>query len=223
MTKAPERFSEYVLPGNYIQFSPVTAEIFVNGTQRGWALDANFLRSLHGYLRKYFAKDREVILYRAGFEWGERAYQRIETLALSLYPGAKNIKELSMDQFHRLFTNHIAATGWGNFELKRRDDFLFVDLFNSLYADMLKASKSANGEAAHDHTACHLYAGFFAGLFGRISNMPLACIEITCQTDGYENCSFLLDSPDTIASVEKHIHKPMAPLEAFQTVKKEFE
>jgi predicted hydrocarbon binding protein len=223
MTETKTKFSEFVLPENYIEFSPVTAEIFVNRSRRGWALDGDFMGSIHRYLNKHYGKDHDRILYETGFQWGDRAYQQIESLALSLYPDVKSIKALTMNQFHRLFTNHMAATGWGNFELKRRDDFLFVDLFNSLYVDMLKAANSDDAAASGGHTVCFLYSGFFAGLFSRISHMPLACVEITCQMDGYENCSFLLDNADTIASVNTFIASSLSPLEAFEKIKKQFE
>jgi predicted hydrocarbon binding protein len=222
-TKTPDKFSEFVLPDNYIEFSPITAEIFVNRSRRGWALDPDFIISIHHYLANHFGIDHNRILYETGFQWGDRAYQQIESLALSLYPDVKSIKALSMDQFHRLFTNHMAATGWGNFELKRRDDFLFVDLYRSLYVDMLKAAKPAETDESGPRTVCYLYSGFFAGLFSRISQMPLACVEITCEMDGYENCSFLLDNADTIASVNAYIADAVSPLDAFQKVKKQFE
>lgn len=120
-----------------------------------------------------------------------------------------------MPQFHRLFTNHLAAMGWGNFELKRRDDFLFVDLYDSFVVESLKSNEKTAT------TVCDLYAGFLAGIFSRISNMQLACLEITCMIEGYEFCSFLLDNEETIGQLKETISHGMTPLEAFQKLKKE--
>ncbi|MCK6542913.1 hypothetical protein L6Q79_09545 [bacterium] len=210
---------EFALPENYTAFSPVSAEIFVQNTNRSFAVDTVFLKALQqSFARLYAAHDQDA-LYRTGVQWGNSVYAKIETLALTMHPDAKSIREIPMPDFHRLFTNHLAALGWGNFELKRRDDFLFVDLYHSLWVEMLQSQ-------THDskpHTSCALYAGFFAGIFSRISNMPLACIEITCKNEGYEHCSFLLDNEETIAMVKARISGKTTPLDAFEKVKKEFE
>ncbi|NUM79433.1 hypothetical protein HUU42_01405 [bacterium] len=211
----PEKFADVVLPENYIKHSPVTAEIVMNEQHRVMALDTVFLSSLHQFIRQNYGEHYSSVLYKTGFHWGDQAYQSIEKLALSVYSGVKSIKELSMPQFHRLFTNHLAAMGWGNFELKRRDDFLFVDLYDSLVVESLKTHEK-NGT-----TVCDLYAGFFAGIFSRISNMPLACLEITCTIEGYEFCSFLLDNEETIGQLKQYVGHGMTPLEAFQKLKKE--
>jgi len=208
-----ETFSEVILPDNYIRHSPVTGELFVNQTHRAMTLDVHFINSLHLYIREKYKSDPSRILYNLGYHWGNSAYQNIEDLALEIFKDVKSIRELAMPRFHRLFTNHLAALGWGNFELKRRDDFLFVDLYNSLVVDALASTDK--------HSACDLYAGFFAGIFSRISNMSLACIEITCKSDGYENCSFLLDSQETIAEVYEYVKQKLTPLEAFDKLKRE--
>ena len=216
---AVEKFSEFILPENYVQFSPLTSEIAVHGSLRGIAFDKGFLRGLTSFVRAHYPKKSNEILYRIGYQWGQEVYVKIEDLALLIFPEIRSIKDLSMNQFHQLFTNHLAALGWGNFELKRRDDFLFVDLYNSIIVDAVKTGN----KTVHADTACNLYAGFFAGIFGRISNMELACVEITCKTEGYEWCSFLLDNEETINIIHRHIRQNFSPLEAFQKVKKEIE
>lgn len=211
-----EKFSEFILPENYVQFSPLNSEIAVHDSLRGVAFDKAFLQGLSSFVSAKSPKKPGDILYSIGYQWGQEVYVKIESLAMLIFPEIRSIKDLSMNQFHQLFTNHLAALGWGNFELKRRDDFLFVDLYNSIMVDTVKAGNKA-------HTACELYAGFFAGIFGRISNMELACVEITCKTEGYEWCSFLLDNEETIQMIHKHIRQNFSPLEAFQKVKKEIE
>lgn len=211
----PEKFADVVLPEHYIKHSPVTAEIIMDEQHRVMALDTVFLSALHRFIQDTYGERAPAVLYQTGFYWGGQAYQSIEKLALSVYADVKTIKELSMPQFHRLFTNHLAAMGWGNFELKRRDDFLFVDLYDSLVVDALKTLEK---NAA---TVCDLYAGFFAGIFSKISNMPLACLEITCMIEGYEFCSFLLDNEETIGQLKEYTGRGMTPLESFQKLKKE--
>jgi predicted hydrocarbon binding protein len=214
-----EKFSEFILPENYVQFSPLNSEIAVHDSLRGIAFDKGFLQGLLSFVTVQNPKKSGAILYRIGYQWGQEVYVKIEDLALLTFPEVRSIKDLSMNQFHQLFTNYLAALGWGNFELKRRDDFLFVDLYNSIMVDAVKTGN----KAAPVDTACELYAGFFAGIFGRISNMELACVEITCKTEGYEWCSFLLDNEDTVNMIHKHIRQNFSPLEAFQKVKKEIE
>lgn len=214
-----EKFSEFILPDNYVQFSPLNSEVTVHLAGRALALDKAFFAGCLHFIETHFPGQEKNLLYRIGFQWGEEVYSKIEHLAFLTYPDVRSIKELSMDQFHQIFTSHLAALGWGNFELKRRDDFLFVDLYNSVMVDSV-----SNNKTEHDTlTACTLYAGFFAGIFGRISNMALACVEITCKSEGYEWCSFLLDNEETIGLVHKYIKQKFSPLEAFQKIKKEIE
>ncbi len=214
-----EKFAEHILPDNYVQFSPLTAEITVDGETRAVAIDRGFLNGALEFVQERFPDRHREIWYRIGFSWGEEIYTKVEKLALKLFPETRSIKDLSMSQFHRIFTNHLAALGWGNFELKRRDDFLFVDLYNSILTDSDKTAKTGTSS----DTGCDLYAGFFAGIFSRISKMPLACVEITCRTEGYEWCSFLLDNEETIGLVKNYIGQNYSPLEAFQKVKREIE
>lgn len=214
-----EKFSEFILPDNYVQISPLNSEVTVHGSLRGLALDHCFFDGCIHFIRTRFPNNGKELLYRIGFQWGEEVYTKVENLALLTFPEVRSIKDLSMAQFHQLFTNHLAALGWGNFELKRRDEFLFVDLYNSFLIDASQAEKTEAGV----RTDCELYAGFFAGIFSRISNMELACVEITCKAEGYEWCSFLLDNEETVGMVHKYIKQNFSPLDAFQKIKKEIE
>ena len=214
-----EKFSKFILPDNYVQFSPLNSEITVHESSRGLALDKAFFGGCLNFIEARFPNHEKELLYRIGYQWGEEVYSKIERLAMLTFPEVRSIKDLSMDQFHQLFTNHLAALGWGNFELKRRDDFLFVDLYHSIFAYPNQENKTE----ADYKTACDLYAGFFAGIFSRISNMKLDCVEITCKTEGYEWCSFLLDNAETIGMVHKYRKQNFSPLEAFQKIKKEIE
>ncbi len=210
-----------VLPDTYIEFAPITAEIWQNHTQRTIALDADFLYTLDDYLRNKDPENYRDILYQIGEQWGKNAYGYIESLIHTVYPDCHAISELSMNQFHAVFTSHLAAMGWGHFELKRRDELLFVDLYHSLYVDVLRSN--ATGSGSTTGTVCHLYSGFFSGIFSRLSNMELACMEITCRSEGYEHCSFLLDNIDTINQLYRYMASGIKPLEAYERLKKDIE
>lgn len=201
-----------MLPDDYVRFSPITAEIFLHDKSRILAVNTTFLRALTS-----FVADRQhdplQVLYRMGFLWGHQAYAYIESLIRTLFPSLTNIRDLPMSDFHRLFAEHLARMGWGHFELKRRDDFLFVDLNESVFAD------SFSGQNLKHPTICSLYAGFFSGIFGRISEMDLGCVEITCKHDGYENCAFLLDTRETIDQFTAQQRKGETPLQAFEKMK----
>lgn len=218
-TVSNEKFSEFILPDNFVHFSPLSSEIIIHESLRGLALDKGFFGGCINFMKTRFPKNDKELLYQIGFQWGDEVYSKIERLALLTFPKVRSIKDLSMDQFHQLFTNYLAALGWGNFELKRRDDFLFVDLHNSILVDDIKTDVTDDDSK----TACELYAGFFAGIFSRISNMNLSCVEITCKSEGYEWCSFLLDNEDTIGMVKSYLKQNFSPLEAFQKIKKEIE
>ena len=215
------KFGDVVLPDGYVEFSPLLAEIQIDGSRRGFAMDATFMIAFHRFLQDTSAENWPALMSDAGYAWGTSSYEKIEKLALEVFPEVKNIKELNMSRFHQLFTNHLASMGWGNFELKRRDNFLFVDLYDSFIVHALKQWPGREGGRAS--AVCHLYAGFFGGVFSRISNMKLACLEITCEHDGFENCSFLLDNSETIELIGRKIRAGASPLEAYQKARKEIE
>ncbi len=201
-----------LLPDQYIKFSPVTAEIFLNQSSRIFAVDACFLRTLSTHVTGVWKQDSADVLYRMGYLWGHQAFMYLESLVRTVFPQTPNLRDLSMADFQRLFTEHLSALGWGHFELAKRDDFLFVDLHSSATAEVLPKERP---------TSCELYAGFFAGIFGRISEMELGCCEITCQHDGYNNCSFLLDTTETLSRLTSLRAKTLSPLDAFRAFQTE--
>lgn len=213
-----DKFSEFILPDQYIVYSPVNADITGFSGERLIAFDRLWMKSVYSVIEKNYPEKAKSIWHKAGLEWGQTAYSIIENLSKTVFPNITNIQDLGMEQFETLFTNHIASNGWGNFELKRRDQFLFVDLYDSLIVDIMKDNEPAGATSP----VCHIYAGFFAGIFSMLSKMELGCVEITCQANGYEHCSFLLDNPDTVAQVEQRIQAGMTPLDAFEKVKKDF-
>ncbi len=214
-----EKFTDLILPESYIQYSPVNADITGFSGSRLIIFDRQWLRSTDAVIRQRYPREADSIWHMTGLEWGRHSYGLIEKLAKIVFPNLTHIQDLGMEQFQNLFTNHMAMYGWGNFELKRRDQFLFVDLYDSLAVDCLKDHASVI--QATQKTLCFLYAGFFAGIFSSLSKMDLGCIEITCQVCGYEHCSFLLDNQDTIAMVERSVQKGLSPLDSFELLKKE--
>jgi predicted hydrocarbon binding protein len=221
MSQNDKATQAFILPQEYIHFSPVNAEIWQNNTRRTIALDINFLSLLDEQIREQDGENYLDILYQIGEQWGQNAYSYVESLIHLVYPDYNSINELSMDQFHAVFTNHLAAMGWGNFELKRRDDLLFVDLFNSLYVDVVQNPSA--GKMQTGGTVCQLYGGFFSGIFTKLSNMELSCMEITCRNEGYEHCSFLLDNIETINQLNTYIYNGLKPLEAYEKLKKDID
>jgi predicted hydrocarbon binding protein len=203
--------STALLPEDYVRFSPITAEIFLHDNSRILAVNTTFLRTVASIISERQG-DPFPVFYRMGFLWGNQAYAYLENLIRAIFPSVSNIRDLSMSDFHRLFAEHLARMGWGHFELKRRDDFLFVDLEQSVVADFLSGQTGPS-------TVCSLYAGFFAGIFGRISEMDLGCVEVTCKHDGYENCAFLLDTHETIDQFNAHRRKGDTPLQTFEKMK----
>ncbi len=214
-----EKFSDFLLPEDYIRYSPVTAEIRGFQDSRLIVFDRRWFQAADAMIRGRFPQKADAIWTKTGLQWGRHTYALLEQLAQTVFPSLNQIQDLAMEEFQTLFTNHIAVMGWGNFELKRRDNFLFVDLYDSLIADYRK--EEAAQKKPVNHTVCHLYAGFFAGIFSSLSNMELACLEITCQASGYEHCSFLLDNPETVGMVEHRVQAGLLPLDAFEKIKKE--
>lgn len=214
-----DKFSEFILPESYLRFSPVTAEIHGYSDQRWVVFDRRWFQSVIQLIRERFPQHYPKVFEEIGRRWGIHTYRMLENLAQEVFPEINQVQDLGMDAFQNLFTNHLAITGWGNFELKRRDPFLFVDLYESLIVDLMRDDGILS--KPYPHTVCHFYAGFFSGIFSSLSNMELRCLEITCLLNGYEHCSFLLDNSEPIAQVEQKIATGLSPLDALDKVKSE--
>ncbi len=198
-----DTLSEKLVQDTLLKFVPVEAEIQSPMGERLVAFDENFWRSI----------PRES-LPRLGEIMSIDLFKRVQSQAHTTYPEIATVQELDMNTLLKLCTVDLASRGFGNFALKRRDNFLFIDLYHSLFAEILPKQQDC---------ACSFYSGLFKGLFSQISTLSLLSVEITCGSQGYEYCSFLLDQADLIDSVQNKISTKVTALQAFEKVKKEME
>ncbi|MCB0834322.1 MAG: hypothetical protein KDC45_12725 [Bacteroidetes bacterium] len=193
-----------------LSFAPVSAEIRTPGGDRVMAVDSDFLVGLT-------RPGGAVVPYELGYDWGREMYELLERESLKSFPNINTMRDLAMPDFQKLFSEHLSMLGWGTFELKKRDEFLFVDVHHSPLSDAVSAAPKKDMPS----TSCDFYAGFLASIFSAVSGMNLASIEITCSCENYDWCSFLLDNETVVQQVRNLIGTNYQPLEAFQKIKAE--
>ncbi|MEO7096202.1 MAG: V4R domain-containing protein, partial [Polyangiales bacterium] len=64
-----------------------------------------------------------------------------------------------------------------------------------------------------EQASCHFSSGMFSDFFGRLSDAPLAVMEVECRSAGAERCRFLLGS----AEVMEHVYNSMSGGETYES------
>jgi len=54
---------------------------------------------------------------------------------------------------------------------------------------------------------CHFTTGMFADFFGRLSDVPLAVLEVECRSAGAERCRFLLGNSEVMRYVYEELER----------------
>jgi predicted hydrocarbon binding protein len=99
-------------------------------------------------------------------------------------------EELDFDAFQRLAAEYFRVAGWGTLEIgSLRDAVAVVDSDDWGEADPSQGL---------DQPGCHFTTGLLADFFGRLSDVPLAVLEVECRSAGAERCRFLLGNGDVM-------------------------
>lgn len=100
---------------------------------------------------------------------------------------------LDVESFQTYASEYFRAAGWGSITISPLNDA--VAAVDS--ADWGEADPAAE----LDQPGCHLTTGMFADFFGRVSDVPLAVLEVECRSMGAPRCRFLLGSSDVLTYV----------------------
>lgn len=155
------------------------------------ALSRQALAALRAALLRDAGSDGAAALRDAGFAGGESVYASFADW-LRARAGAEP-DMLGVEDFQRRAAEYFRETGWGWLTLGSIDDVVAtVDSQNWEEAD----------PSAHlDHPGCHFTTGLFADFFGRVSDEPLAVLEVECRSAGAARCRFLLGSGEVMTYV----------------------
>lgn len=99
-------------------------------------------------------------------------------------------EELGFETFQRRAAQYFHLAGWGTLEIgSLRDAVATVDTDDWAEADPSQPV---------DQPSCHFTTGMLAGFFGRLSEVPLAVLEVECRSAGADRCRFLLGNEDVM-------------------------
>lgn len=113
--------------------------------------------------------------------------------------GRPEPEELDLDEFQRLASEYFRHAGWGTLEVGALHGAVAtVDSDDWREADPVEQL---------DHPGCHFTTGMFADFFGRLSDVPLAVLEVECRSAGAPRCRFLLGNGDVMRYVYEEMER----------------
>lgn len=155
------------------------------------AITSDSLAALRNALMRDTGYAAAGYLQEAGYAGGAALFE-----AFRGWLAARGIDEpesLSLGAFQSHATGFFRECGWGSLEMGDLHDM--VATLDS--ADWGEATPGAGLE----HPGCSLSSGMLADFFGRLSEAPLAVMEVECRSAGSDRCRFLLGSQDVMQAV----------------------
>lgn len=139
-------------------------------------------------------------LQEAGYAGGDAVFNAFRDWLHAR--GCAEPAELGLDEFQRLASEYFRSAGWGTLQ---------VGALHGAVATVDSGDwREADPAEALDHPGCHLTTGMFADFFGRMSDVPLAVLEVECRSAGAPRCRFLLGNSDVMRYVYEEMERGAA-------------
>ena len=160
-------------------------------TDRMVAVGRSTLTVLHAALLREAGPAAVDALREAGFAGGESVFTSFCGW-LRERAGAEP-QDLSVENFEAHATDYFRETGWGS---------IAIGSLGGAVATLDSEDwGEADSSAALENPGCHLSTGLFAAFFGRVSDHPLAVLEVECRSAGAPRCRFLLGSSEVMGYI----------------------
>ncbi len=114
-------------------------------------------------------------------------------------------ESLSVSEFQEQATDFFRECGWGSLQVG--------DLYDTVATLDSTDWGEATPDAGLDQASCHFSSGMFSDFFGRLSDAPLAVMEVECRSAGAERCRFLLGSTE----IMDHIYSAVSGGESYES------
>jgi predicted hydrocarbon binding protein len=161
------------------------------------AMSRSVITALRTALMRDGGPGAAACLQEAGYAGGENVYSSFRNW-LRLQGKAKP-DELELEEFQSKASSYFRDAGWGT---------LSVGTLHEVVAIIDSDDWGEADPSSHlDHPGCHLTTGMFADFFGRISDVPLAVLEVECRSMGASRCRFLLGNSDVMHFVYEQIEQ----------------
>jgi predicted hydrocarbon binding protein len=172
------------------------------------AMSRSTLAALRAILSRDFGPAAAGALQEAGYAGGEAVYQSFrEWLRIQ---GKAAPDELEVGEFQRKASIYFREAGWGT---------ITIGSIGEALATVDSADWGESDPAGGlDQPGCHITTGLFADFFGRLSDVPLAVLEVECRSAGADRCRFLLGNADVMRSVYDAMENGRSYTEAVESV-----
>jgi predicted hydrocarbon binding protein len=171
------------------------------------AMSRSTLTALRSILFRDAGPAAAGALQEAGYAGGEAVYQSFRDWLKK--QGKAAPEDLEVDEFQRRASTYFREAGWGSITVGSMGDAIAT-------VDSADWGESEPG-AGLDQPGCHITTGLFADFFGRLSDAPLAVLEVECRSAGHERCRFLLGSADIMRLVYDEMEKGRSYADAVTT------
>lgn len=165
------------------------------------------LTALHAALLRETGPAAAVALQEAGYAGGDAVFASFQSWRRRRGDGAEgsdNLEEMDVAEFQHLASEYFRDAGWGTLTISSLHDA--VAMVDS------EDWGEANAAEHLDHPGCHFTTGMFADFFGRLSEVPLAVLEVECRSAGAPRCRFLLGN----AEVMRYVYEEMERGEGYE-------
>jgi predicted hydrocarbon binding protein len=172
------------------------------------ALSRDALATLRSALLRDAGPSAADCLREAGYAGGETVFRSF--LAWLAERGEQAPEDLDAEQFQYYASMYFSDAGWGTLTLTSlQDAVVMVDS-----PDWGEADPSV----VLDQPSCHLTTGMLADFFGRVSETPVAVLEVECRSAGAHRCRFLLGNSEVMTYVYEELERGTAYEDALALV-----
>ena len=106
-------------------------------------------------------------------------------------------EQLALDDFAAALGDFFAASGWGK---------LGFSVGEGGVASVESSDWAEANQADGTQLTCYFTSGMLTDFFGRITDAPIAVMEIECRSLGYERCKFLIATPEKLQKVYDELY-----------------
>jgi predicted hydrocarbon binding protein len=171
----------------------------------GVTLGPRVIQQLRASLERDTGLQAASYLQEAGFAGGEALHAAFSAWLTEAY-GIERPGDLDAQYLSEALWRFFGELGWGTLSITPLgESTLAVDS-----ADWAEAL----GEAKGEYPSCHLTCGLLADFLGRISEAPVAVMEVECRSRGDARCRFLAGSPETLSMVYERMAQGLSYAEA---------
>ncbi|MEY3220279.1 MAG: hypothetical protein RIT27_1636 [Pseudomonadota bacterium] len=179
-------------------------------------LSSDIIRGIYEALYLEAGDAWKLILSNCGYRWGKQLYDGFNKELQMTHQ--KTLENFTINAFVEFIEHYFNLHGWGKIKVNLDDatncGIIRVTMTHSLFVDTLNHLRDR---------VDFMIAGMLRGLFEKISEQNLDCLEIKCSAKGAApSCEFVITGQRRIRLLESLIENDDPPLEKLLAQLREF-